>query len=199
MDMFIKGLKYVIPCQNRFSRKSLDEIVNQQYENISNVVKNCLKDHSVISYDGYAKYSFQALKNIVFKLYSKPLSRFLTLQAKKEHDTIKSIQKLLRQRPDILIRRTDKCKVFYIGKASDFERKTQEYMLKTKAYQDVTVFGCPLFDNLNAIQTLLNNLQQKKVITTQQRNSLIVKPQKLELAHFHALPKPHKVSLLLLM
>jgi hypothetical protein len=36
---------------------------------------------------------------------------------------VRQIRSLIRQRPDIVIRRTDKSKVFYISKAADFERK----------------------------------------------------------------------------
>lgn len=134
------------------------------------------------------------MKNLIHSVYSKPLPKALKLKAQREHAIVKSIQKILRQRPDIVIRRTDKSKVFYIGKASDLERKAEEYMMKTKAYDDVTNFGCPLIDNVNAVEKLLNTFLQKGVLTKQQHKRLIVKPEKLELAHFHTLPKPHKVS-----
>ena len=32
MLMFIHGLKYVTPCQSRFSRQSIDDRVTEQYE-----------------------------------------------------------------------------------------------------------------------------------------------------------------------
>ncbi|CAF4213153.1 unnamed protein product, partial [Rotaria sordida] len=34
MSIFIKGLKYIPPCQSRFSRQSIDDIVNEQYKTL---------------------------------------------------------------------------------------------------------------------------------------------------------------------
>ncbi|CAM4844554.1 unnamed protein product [Rotaria magnacalcarata] len=61
ISMFIKGLKYVIPCQSRFSRKPIEQIVNEQYQNISTIVKNCLKDHCIPTTDTRVKQAFQEL------------------------------------------------------------------------------------------------------------------------------------------
>ncbi|CAF4264973.1 unnamed protein product, partial [Rotaria sordida] len=35
MSMFINGLKYIIPCQNQFSGKSIEKLVSEQYQSIS--------------------------------------------------------------------------------------------------------------------------------------------------------------------
>ena len=46
MSMFIKGLKYILPCQNRLSsRKSIDTMITEQYQAISATVKSCLQDN----------------------------------------------------------------------------------------------------------------------------------------------------------
>ena len=44
----------------------------------------------------------------------------LQLRTQREYKTVQSVRRLLRQRPDIVIRRTDKSKVFYIVKVSEF-------------------------------------------------------------------------------
>ncbi|CAF1254965.1 unnamed protein product [Rotaria magnacalcarata] len=194
MSMLIKGLKYIIPCQHRFSRQSTEEIAEKQYKNISATVKTCLEDHGISTVDQPAKQAFQELKTLLHNLYSKPLARSLALRAKREYKTIQSIQQLLCQRPDIVIRRTDKSKVFYIGKVSDFEQKTEEYMLKTKAYEEIIHGRSPLGDNLRAVRNLLNYFVTTKALTSQQRSKLSPKLNKLELGHFHALPKPHKLG-----
>ncbi|CAF4053490.1 unnamed protein product, partial [Adineta steineri] len=75
-----------------------------------------------------------------------------------KHKLVQYVQRLIRQRSDIVIRRTDKRKVFYIGKAVDFERKAEEYMLKTEAYEEIKNGRCPLADNLHAVQTLFDYL-----------------------------------------
>ena len=197
MSMFIKGLRYVIPCQRRFSRKPIEEIINEQFKNISTIVKNCLKDHNISTTDAKAKQAFQELEHLLSELYSKPLPTSLALRSQQEYKIVRSIQQLLHCRTDIVIRRTDKSKVFYIGKAIDFERKAQEYMSKTEAYQEITSGRSPLSDILRSVQTLLENLVRSKFLTSIQRNQISPKLNQLELGHYHGLPKPHKVYRLL--
>ena len=89
-------------------------------------------------------------------------------------------------RPDIVIRRTDKCKVFYTSRVVNFVWKTEEYMAKTEAqYQEIANGRCPLADILKAVQTLLNCLFPKNTSP---------KLDQLRLGHYDGLPKPHKVS-----
>ncbi|CAF4035610.1 unnamed protein product, partial [Rotaria sp. Silwood1] len=90
----------------RFSRQSTEEIAEKQYKNISATVKTCLEDHGISTVDQPAKQAFQELKTLLHNLYSKRLPRSLALRAKREYKTIQSIQQLLCQRPDIVIRRT---------------------------------------------------------------------------------------------
>ena len=94
-----------------------------------------------------------------------------------------------------MVRRTDKNKVFYIGKAADFKRKAEDYMLKTEAYEEITNGRCPLADNLNSVKTLLNYLVTKKALIKTQADRLSPKSDNSELGHYHDLPKPHKVNL----
>ena len=194
MLMFIHGLKYVIPCQSRFSRVSIDQLVNRQYESILSVVKSCLRDHRMSITDDRAKQGFSALKVLLDKLHQKRSSKNLIRYARCELKILRSFQDLLRHRPDIVVRRTDKCKVFYVGKADDFARKTQEYMSKTQAYEEITTGQCPLANILHAVQTSLNYLFSKNALTKKQCQNLSPKMNQLELAHYHGLPKPHKVN-----
>jgi len=173
----------------------MNEIITEQYENISKIVKNCLQDNSIFIGDPRVKQTFSELERILNQLYSKPLSKHVLKRGQYEYKIVRSIQHLLRRRPDIVIRRTDKSKVFYIGKSDDFERKAQEYMLKTQAYEEITSGRCPLADDLRAVQTLLDYLINKNVLTRKQHKQLSPKLDKLELGHYHGLPKPHKVSL----
>ena len=69
--MFINGFKYVIPCQNQYSRKSIDQIVNEQYENMSTILKNCLKDHRISIKDEQATQAFSAIEHILSEFYRK--------------------------------------------------------------------------------------------------------------------------------
>lgn len=198
MSMFINGLQYIIPCQSQFSRKTIKEIMSEQYGKLSATVKECLKDNSIVVSDKRAKQTFDELEQVFDECQSKKLSRKLELRSQREYKTVQSIRRLLRQRPDIVIRRTDKSKVFYIGKASDFERKAQEYMLKTEAYQEIESGRCPLVDNTRAVQTLLDYFVEKKTLTKKQLDQLTRQCNSLELGHYHGIPKPHKVNLFLL-
>jgi hypothetical protein len=196
MSMFINGLKYIIPCQSRLcSRKSMDDIISEQYRNMSTIIKDGLQDNGIFTGDPKSRQAFSTLAHILKEIYSKPLSKNVLRRGQYEYKIVQSIQRILRQRPDIVIRRTDKSKVFYIGKADDFERKAQEYMLKTQAYEEMTDGRCPLADNLHAVQTLLHYLMSKNVLTKKQCNKLLPNLNKLELGHYHGLPKPHKVSI----
>ena len=151
--MFINGYKYIIPCQSRFSPQSLDQIIDEQYQTISAKVKDCLKDHRIPMNDERTKQAFLTLKCIFHELKSQQLSPKLQRRAQYEYRIVRSIQRRICRRPDIVIRRTDKNKVFYIGKANDFERKAEEYMIKTEAYVEIIDGRCPLGDNLRSIKT----------------------------------------------
>ena len=86
--------------------------------------------NSIFITDPRAKQPFSVLQRILHELYSKTLSKSLIRRAQSEYESVRNIQYLMRQRPNIVIRRTDKNKVFYIGKSNDFERKAQKYMLR---------------------------------------------------------------------
>ncbi len=194
--MLINGFKYIVPCQYQFSRpQTQDELITKQYQKMSNIIKNCLWDHRISTNDERAKLAFDTLQNILHQFYLKKLPRKLFLRAQREYKIVQSIQRLLRQRSDIILCRTDKSKVFYIGKRDDFLCKTQAYMIKTKAYEEITndTSQSPLAISYNALQTLIESLVNKNVLTFKQRNQLILKKDQLELGHYHALPKPHKV------
>ncbi|CAF4999473.1 unnamed protein product, partial [Rotaria sp. Silwood1] len=95
MSMLIKGLKYIPPCQSRFSR--------------------CLDDHRMQLVESREKEGFPSLKRILYELQSKKIPRKLGIRARRERKVVRSIIKILRQRPDITVRRTDKSKVFYVA------------------------------------------------------------------------------------
>ncbi|CAF1417784.1 unnamed protein product [Rotaria sordida] len=113
MSIFIKGLKYIPPCQSRFSRQSIDDIVNEQYKTLRSIVQGCLDDHHVQLIEPREKEGFPCLKRILYELQSKKLPHQLNIRARREQKVIRSIRKILRHRPDITVRRTDKSKVFY--------------------------------------------------------------------------------------
>ena len=67
-------------------------------------------------------------------------------------------------------------------------------MTKTEAYEEITDGRCPLANNRRSVQTFLDYLVSKNVLTRKQSNYLLSNINKLELGHCHGLPKPYKVS-----
>ncbi|CAF3112818.1 unnamed protein product [Rotaria sp. Silwood2] len=168
ISMLINGFNYIIPCQS------------------------CLKDHRVPIDDEHATQAFSALECILNNCQFQKLSKKLGRRAQHGYKIVRSIQRLICRRSDIVVRRTDKNKVFYIGKAVDFERKAEDYMLRTEAYEEITNGRCPLADNSSAVQSLLNFLIAKKGLIQMQADRLSQKSDSLEVGHYHGLSKPHK-------
>jgi hypothetical protein len=195
MSIFIKGLKYILPCQSDYSlRKSIDDILTEQYKSISTSVKQCLYDNRMLSTDTGSKQAFFELEHIIKQLKLKKIPKTLARRAQREYKTVQSILRLLRQRSDVIISRVDKNKVLYIGNAATMVAKAHEYMSKTAAYQEITTGQSPLADNLRAVQTLLDYIVKTQGLTEKQSRTLRPKLDKLELAHYHGLPKTHKVN-----
>ena len=93
-----------------------------------------------------------------------------------------------------MVCQVDKMKTLYFGDASAMARKAHDYMLKTNAYQKITDGRCPLADNFHAVQKLIDDIVKTKGLTEKQAKKLCPALVTLELAHYHNLPKIHKVS-----
>ena len=126
--MLINGFQYIIPCQCRFSCTPIDQMIAKKYQNVATIVKDCLKDNRSLITDQRAKLAFSALESIFKELQARRLPIKTKICAQREYKLVKTIQCLLHQRSDIVICRTDTNKVFYIGKAIDFQDKSEEYM-----------------------------------------------------------------------
>jgi len=192
--MFIKGLKYIIPCQSRLLHPSIDSLAEEHYQTLLNTVQNCLKDNRVSFSDERAKQAFPELQNITHELHVKKLPRKLGIRARNEYALVRSIRRSIKNRPNIIVRRTDKSKVLYIGKTDDFLHKAVEHMIKTNAYEEIQNNQSPLQHNYKSVKMLLEFLFKSNIINKQQQNRLLPKMNALELAHLHFIPKPHKVN-----
>ncbi|CAF1156937.1 unnamed protein product [Rotaria sp. Silwood1] len=193
--MLINGRKYIVPCQSRFSRQSINEIANAEYNRISNTVKKNLGDNQMSITDERAKQAFPELEQMSHALYSKPLPAKLYRCARREYRKVKRLQKLLHRRPDIIIRQVDEGEGFYFGNKSIIEYKTEEYMKKTEAYQEVTTGRCPLADILRSTEAVLGYLVKKKAISKAQRDKLLLNVNTVEVAHLYTLSEVHKPQL----
>jgi hypothetical protein len=147
MSMFIKGFIYITPCQSRFSRQSIDQIVTEQYAMLFSTIHACLDDHRVIARSPHERDAFPALKRMFYGLQSKQLSYKRRIRARRERAVLRSLMALLHSRPDVIVSRTDKSKVFYVGNAETFARKAMQYMIDTEAYEEIPHNDCLLTDN----------------------------------------------------
>jgi hypothetical protein len=194
MSLLINGLKYIQPCQSRSSRKPMEQILTEQYKNISTTVKACLRDNRMSKIDRRAQQAFSELERMLRELPLKKVPKRLGIRAQREHKIIRSIQRLLRQRPDVIVCQVDKTKTLYFGNAAVNASKAHDYMTKTKAYQEITDGRSPLVDSFHAVQKLLDDIVKTKGLTEKQSKKLRPNQNTLELAHYHTLPKVHKVS-----
>ncbi|CAF5068660.1 unnamed protein product, partial [Rotaria sp. Silwood1] len=163
--MLSNGRKYIIPCQSRFSCKSINEIATEEYKTISSTIKKSLDSNQMSTKDDRAIRAFSELEQMIHQLYTKPLSPKLYRRARRENKNVKRLQKLLHRHPDVIVRRVDKGEGFYFGNKSTLASKTEEYMDQTEAYEQVIDGQCPLADILHTTIAVLDYLLKKKAIT----------------------------------
>ncbi|CAF4154274.1 unnamed protein product [Rotaria sp. Silwood2] len=94
---------------------------------------------------------------------------------------------------NVILQKTDKSKVFHLGKLEDYQKKSQEYMEKTQAYRCLGT-NDPLPDLIQRTNKYLLDLRLAKWITQKQYELLCIKPNEVELAHLYYLPKAHKLG-----
>ncbi|CAF1470480.1 unnamed protein product [Rotaria magnacalcarata] len=91
-----------------------------------------------------------------------------------------------------ILRKTDKSKVFHLGKVDDYTKKSDEYMERTKAYKCLGTID-PLPDLIRRTNKYLLDLRLAKWISQKQYEQLCIKNSNdVELAHLYYLPKAHK-------
>ena len=91
----------------------------------------------------------------------------------------------------IVLRKTDKSKVFHLDGLDHYRMKAQEYLMHTNAYQDLGKTN-PLESLVRRTNDLLFGLWISKHITQKQYLTMKVKEEEVELAHLYFLPKAHK-------
>ncbi|CAF1510802.1 unnamed protein product, partial [Rotaria sordida] len=92
---------------------------------------------------------------------------------------------------NVILQKSDKSKVFHLGKVEDYRKKSKEYMEKTQAYQCLGI-NDPLFELIQRTNKYLLDLRLAKWITQKQYELLSIKLNEVELAHLYYLPKAHK-------
>ena len=191
-----RGPKYVLTCQSRFSRQSIDGIIEREYQGIAEKLEYYIYSYCIPISEKRVKDFLVDLKSLLQRLYNSKLPKKLYIRAKREYKLMMGIRRRLCNHPNLILRRSDKSKVFHLGDRADYERKAVEYMVKTNAYQEITSDISPLADTLQQVLSLLDRLYSapKPLITKNQRDKMYPNMNQLELGHLYFLPKPHKVS-----
>ena len=122
----------------------------KEYENIVQAFKNGLNKYQTSISDQRAQDFFTSIENLLRQLYTTPLPRNLQIRAEYEQRMIRSIQRQLK-RFNVIIRPTDKSKVFHLGSVQDYDRKALEYMQKTNAYEEISSGINPYLDHLRQL------------------------------------------------
>ncbi len=127
-------------------------------------------------------------------MYTTPLSPKLNTRIRCEYRMIKSIQRQLKT-SDIILRTTDKSKVFHLGSAHDYHQKALQYMCETNAYREITNGINPCHEHVQKVLEIIDQMLKKKDINLQfWKQYMRPNPVITELAHLYFIPKPHKVS-----
>ena len=185
--------KYITPLQSRFSGKSIDTLVDKEFEKIHANTSDCFSSHCMTASDQRAKNFFNESRSALHRLHSLPVSAKSLARAKRENQLVLSIQQKLKN-ANAIIRRTDKSKVFYICHKDEFDQKALNYMTKTRAYEEIVSGLNPYADMLRSVISLLDQLKERKAITLEQWKLMMPNRATCELPHLFFIPKAHKVS-----
>ena len=94
---------------------------------------------------------------------------------------------------NIILQRTDKSKVFHLGKILDYQKKSKDHMDKTKAYKCLGDIN-PLPELIERTNKYLLNLRLIHWISQKQYENLCVNKNEVKLAYLYYLPKAHKLG-----
>ncbi|CAF5154972.1 unnamed protein product, partial [Rotaria sp. Silwood1] len=81
---------------------------------------------------------------------------------------------------NVVLQKSDKSKVFHLGKLEDYRKKSEEYMAKTEAYKCLGT-NDPLPDLITRTNKYLLDLRLTKWITQKQYENLCINPCEVEL------------------
>ncbi|CAF3813930.1 unnamed protein product [Rotaria sordida] len=139
----------------------------------------------------FKQYSTNLL-NHVRECYLTPLSYKDFLEAQQQSQIARSIRSLIKEK-NLIIRLTDKGHNFYIGSASEFEKKAQKFFSDTNAFMELS--ENPFNEITNKVIQFLNRLHGKKIIQKWHYEQMMPDPKKCELAHLYFNPKTHKENI----
>ena len=187
------GPKYIPVCQSRFSRLPLNTILEQEYQQLTAVLKAGLTDNCMSANDSKSTEFFAALRTLLDQFYTKPLPRRLLARAQRDHQMVQSIRRVL-QKKNIVLQKTDKSKVLHLASAASYQQKALEYMQKTNAYKEIEGGNNPCLNHVREVLALIDPLLKRKAIDLSLwKQKMRPNITNIELAYLYFIPKPHKV------
>ncbi|CAF1550385.1 unnamed protein product, partial [Rotaria magnacalcarata] len=126
--------------------------------------------------------SFDNLSSIIQSSQSSQSQTIIRPRKKKNYGRIVKRLKYKIHLANTILRKTDKSKVFHLGKVDHYQKKSEEYMDNTKAYQCLGTID-PLPDLIQRTNRYLLDLRLAKWITQKQYEQLSIKSNEVELAH----------------
>ncbi|CAF1486842.1 unnamed protein product, partial [Rotaria sordida] len=122
---------------------------------------------------------------------SQDLNSQITIKKKKNYGRLIKRLKHKLHLKNIVLQKSDKNKVFHLGKLENYHKKSEEYMDKTKVYKCLGTED-PLPDLIRRTNKYPLDLRLAKWITQKQYEKLCINSNEVELAHLYYLPKAHK-------
>ncbi|CAF2033850.1 unnamed protein product [Rotaria magnacalcarata] len=119
------------------------------------------------------------------------INNLLIIRKKKNYGRLVKRLKFKFKMINTILQKSDKSKVFHLGRLDDYRKKSEKYMEKTKAYQCLEKEG-PLPDLIRRTNKYLLDLRLAKWISQKQYEQLCINLDDVELAHLYYLPKAHK-------
>ncbi|CAF1419173.1 unnamed protein product [Rotaria sordida] len=163
------------------------DVLLQTLHTISTISKNLNKDKIVAS---------QTDKNDIIELINSQASQSQVLnvvKVKKKKNYGRLVKRLKHKfkLANVILQKSDKSKVFHLGKVEDYRKKSEQYMDKTQAYKCLGKED-PLPELIQRTNKYLLDLRLAKWITQKHYELLNIKPNEVELAHLYYLPKARK-------
>ncbi|CAF2071210.1 unnamed protein product, partial [Rotaria magnacalcarata] len=141
---------------------------------IGSIYRKQKQQHKIISHDNVLKTIQPSQSHI-----TNP-----TVIHKKKKNYVRLVKRLKHKirSASLVLQKTDKSKVFHLGTRQHYQKKSNEYMEKTEAYQCLGV-NDPLPNLIERTNKYLLDLRLAHWITQKQYELLCVKPSEAKLAH----------------
>ncbi|CAF1440935.1 unnamed protein product [Adineta steineri] len=164
--------------------------IKNQHKDIYNKVENHLTKYQNIPRRAsiFTQYS-NHLANHLNQSYFAPICYKDQLQAQEQARIAKSIRNKIKKK-QLILRITDKSKIFYIGSKIEYEKKAVKYFSDTNAFAELT--NNPFNEILNEVIGLLKKFSSKKFIYQWHEKQMLPDLKKCELSHLYFNPKTHK-------